>query len=177
MPSTAGGCEPSYPERCIPVGAADLDCPDIEARRFAGSQPDPQRFGGDGDGVPGRDRIAGGSGRDTITGGADGDLIYGDYWRAIVENIPGLGGDILYGSSGPDQLNGGEDGDWIYGYGGNDLLYGGTGDDRLYGFEGADGFAGEAGLLDTCSGDGGSTVETTDYLIEPHGCETIVGVP
>ena len=168
MPSTAGGCEPSYPERCIPVGAADLDCPDIEARRFAGSQPDPQRFGGDGDGVPGRDRIAGGSGRDTITGGADGDLIYGDYWRAIVENIPGLGGDILYGSSGPDQLNGGDDHDPVYAQGGND---------RLAGNGGADGLAGEFGIGDVCDGDGGLIRDPNDYLIGPHGCEAVVGVP
>jgi micrococcal nuclease len=48
-------CEPSYPDVCIPIGSADLDCPDIDARRFTVlwevANPDPHRFDGDADGI------------------------------------------------------------------------------------------------------------------------------
>jgi micrococcal nuclease len=48
-------CEPSYPDLCIPVGSADLDCGDIDARRFTVlwdvPNPDPHRFDADGDGI------------------------------------------------------------------------------------------------------------------------------
>jgi micrococcal nuclease len=48
-------CEPSYPDVCIPIGSADVDCPDIDARRFRVlwdvANPDPHRFDGDGDGI------------------------------------------------------------------------------------------------------------------------------
>ncbi len=48
-------CEPSYPDICIPIGRADIDCPDIDARRFTVlwnvPNPDPHRFDGDADGV------------------------------------------------------------------------------------------------------------------------------
>lgn len=44
-------CDPSYPTLCIPVGAADLDCPDIPQRRFEVRAPDPHRFDGDKDGI------------------------------------------------------------------------------------------------------------------------------
>ena len=37
---------------------------------------------------------------------------------------------------------------------------------------GSDGLAGEAGAVDSCHGFDG-----TDYLLEPHGCETVTGVP
>ena len=51
----AGNCEPSYPDVCIPIGAADLDCGQIDARRFSVRWdvplPDPHRFDGDRDGV------------------------------------------------------------------------------------------------------------------------------
>jgi micrococcal nuclease len=60
-PSPAAGapapsnCEPSYPDVCIPVGSADVDCPDLDARRFSVlwnvANPDPHRFDGDGDGI------------------------------------------------------------------------------------------------------------------------------
>jgi micrococcal nuclease len=49
--STAEGCEPSYPTICIPIGSADLDCPDIPHRRFEVRAPDPHRFDGDHDGI------------------------------------------------------------------------------------------------------------------------------
>lgn len=45
------GCDPSYPTLCIPVGIGDLDCGDIEARRFPVRGPDPHRFDGNHDGV------------------------------------------------------------------------------------------------------------------------------
>ena len=48
MPS--GDCDPSYPTVCIPSPAPDLDCGDIQYRRFEVLPPDPHRFDGDGDG-------------------------------------------------------------------------------------------------------------------------------
>jgi endonuclease YncB( thermonuclease family) len=53
VPSTADGqvCDPSYPTLCLPVGAPDLDCADVSARRFPVVRPDRHRFDGDGDGV------------------------------------------------------------------------------------------------------------------------------
>lgn len=52
---TSGSCEPSYPDICIPIGAADLDCGDISARRFRVlwdvPNPDPMRFDGERDGI------------------------------------------------------------------------------------------------------------------------------
>jgi micrococcal nuclease len=51
----AANCEASYPDVCIPLGSADLDCGDIAARRFTVRwdvpNPDPHRFDGDGDGL------------------------------------------------------------------------------------------------------------------------------
>ena len=47
----ASNCDPSYPTLCIPIGAADIDCPDIAARRFPVLPPDPHRFDADHDGV------------------------------------------------------------------------------------------------------------------------------
>jgi micrococcal nuclease len=48
------GCEASYPGICIPIGSADLDCGEIQWRRFAVvwnvPNPDPHGFDGDGDG-------------------------------------------------------------------------------------------------------------------------------
>lgn len=51
----AASCEASYPDICIPLGSADLDCGDVDARRFTVRwdvpNPDPHRFDGDGDGM------------------------------------------------------------------------------------------------------------------------------
>ena len=54
-PPAPSNCEPSYPNVCIPIGTPDLDCGDIDARRFVVlwnvPNPDPHRFDGDGDGI------------------------------------------------------------------------------------------------------------------------------
>ena len=44
-------CDPSYPGVCIPSPPPDLDCRDIEHRRFRVVGADPHRFDGDHDGV------------------------------------------------------------------------------------------------------------------------------
>ena len=49
-PSRAG-CDPSYPTVCIPPAPPDLDCGDIEYRRFEVIGSDPHRFDGDRDGI------------------------------------------------------------------------------------------------------------------------------
>jgi micrococcal nuclease len=50
-----GNCEPSYPDFCLAIGTADLDCADVEWRRFTVlwnvANPDPHRFDGNSDGV------------------------------------------------------------------------------------------------------------------------------
>ncbi|HVF14763.1 MAG TPA: hypothetical protein VM942_09210 [Acidimicrobiales bacterium] len=46
-----GGCDPSYPGVCIPLGPPDLDCADIPHRHFTVLAPDPHRFDGNGDGA------------------------------------------------------------------------------------------------------------------------------
>jgi micrococcal nuclease len=58
VPPAASNCEASYPGICIPIGSADLDCPDMYAQgisRFVVlwnvPNPDPHRFDGDGDGI------------------------------------------------------------------------------------------------------------------------------
>jgi micrococcal nuclease len=50
-PASAFGCEPSYPDVCIPPSPPDLDCGDVAYRRFTVNSPDPHRFDGDYDGV------------------------------------------------------------------------------------------------------------------------------
>jgi hypothetical protein len=52
-PSSALGCDPSYPDPgvCIPPLPPDLDCGQIGARRFTVLPPDPHGFAGDSDGV------------------------------------------------------------------------------------------------------------------------------
>jgi micrococcal nuclease len=47
----ASGCDPSYPDVCIPSPPPDLDCRDVSARRFTVVPPDPHRFDGDHDGI------------------------------------------------------------------------------------------------------------------------------
>jgi micrococcal nuclease len=54
LPVAPSNCEPSYPDICIPIGSADLDCGEIQWRMFTVrwdvANPDPHRFDGDGDG-------------------------------------------------------------------------------------------------------------------------------
>lgn len=45
------GCEPAYPDVCIPPAPPDLDCGDIPHRSFTVLPPDPHRFDGGGDGT------------------------------------------------------------------------------------------------------------------------------
>ncbi len=50
--STArAGCDPSYPDVCLPPPPPDLDCRDVPHRRFRVLPPDPHHFDGDGDGL------------------------------------------------------------------------------------------------------------------------------
>jgi micrococcal nuclease len=51
LPAGPGGCDPSYPDACIPPPPPDLDCGDVAPRRFRVVPPDPHRFDGDHDGV------------------------------------------------------------------------------------------------------------------------------
>jgi len=44
-------CDASYPDLCIPPGPPDLDCGEIEGRRFRVVPPDSHGFDSDGDGV------------------------------------------------------------------------------------------------------------------------------
>ncbi|MFO1541375.1 MAG: thermonuclease family protein [Chloroflexota bacterium] len=46
-----GGCDPAYPDVCIPPAPPDLDCGDVPYRRFRVLPPDPHRFDGGNDGV------------------------------------------------------------------------------------------------------------------------------
>ncbi len=48
---TADQCDPAYPDVCIPPRPPDLDCEDIEYRRFRVLPPDPHNFDADGNGV------------------------------------------------------------------------------------------------------------------------------
>ena len=50
-PTSGGGCDPAYPDVCIPPSPPDLDCKDIAARRFRVLAPDPHRFDTNGDGI------------------------------------------------------------------------------------------------------------------------------
>ena len=47
----SAGCDPSYSGVCIPSPPPDLDCGDIEVRRFDVVGVDPHRFDGDRDGI------------------------------------------------------------------------------------------------------------------------------
>ena len=51
QPIAGDGCDPSYPDVCIPPPPPDLDCADIPYRNFRVRPPDPHRFDGEGDGV------------------------------------------------------------------------------------------------------------------------------
>jgi micrococcal nuclease len=50
-PASAFGCEPSYPDVCIPPSPPDLDCGDVAYGGFTVYPPDPHRFDGDYDAV------------------------------------------------------------------------------------------------------------------------------
>ena len=50
-PKASGRCDPSYPTVCIPPPPPDLDCADVQFRRFKVVPPDPHGFDGDRDGV------------------------------------------------------------------------------------------------------------------------------
>ena len=45
------GCDPAYPDVCIPPPPPDLDCSDVPYRRFRVLPPDPHRFDREGDGL------------------------------------------------------------------------------------------------------------------------------
>lgn len=49
--ASSGNCDLSYPDICIPSPPPDLNCGEIQHRRFRVVPPDPQGFGGNGDGV------------------------------------------------------------------------------------------------------------------------------
>jgi micrococcal nuclease len=46
-----GGCDPAYPTVCIPSPPPDLDCGEIQFRRFRVLRPDPHGFDRDKDGI------------------------------------------------------------------------------------------------------------------------------
>ena len=50
-PPEAFGCDPSYPDLCIPPAPPDLDCGDVGVGNFTVLAPDPHGFDGNGDGV------------------------------------------------------------------------------------------------------------------------------
>jgi micrococcal nuclease len=50
-PVASRGCDPAYPDVCVPSPPPDLDCADVSARSFRVLAPDPHRFDGNGDGV------------------------------------------------------------------------------------------------------------------------------
>jgi micrococcal nuclease len=49
--AAADACDPAYPDVCIPSPPPDLDCSEIEPRRFRVLPPDPHNFDGNSDGV------------------------------------------------------------------------------------------------------------------------------
>ncbi|HSB49781.1 MAG TPA: hypothetical protein VLC72_00425 [Nitrosopumilaceae archaeon] len=51
IPEKKSGCEPSYPDVCIPVYPPDLDCDEIEFSDFRVSGTDPHGFDSDKDGI------------------------------------------------------------------------------------------------------------------------------
>jgi micrococcal nuclease len=48
---TGDGCDPAYPDGCIPPPPPDLDCSDISERGFRVLAPDPHHFDSNGDGI------------------------------------------------------------------------------------------------------------------------------
>lgn len=47
----SGKCDPSYPDKCISSPPPDLNCDDINSKRFRVISPDPHGFDGDNDGI------------------------------------------------------------------------------------------------------------------------------
>ena len=47
----SSGCDPSYPDSCIPSPPPDLDCPDVSQKRFSVVGSDPHGFDRDADGI------------------------------------------------------------------------------------------------------------------------------
>jgi len=47
---SAGNCDLSYPDVCIPPPPPDLDCKDVPYKNFRVLAPDPHRFDGNHDG-------------------------------------------------------------------------------------------------------------------------------
>lgn len=50
-PPYEDNCDPSYPDFCLPLGSADLDCGEVDFTEFTVFQPDPHGFDRDKDGV------------------------------------------------------------------------------------------------------------------------------
>ena len=50
-PPPSSDCDPSYPDFCIPSPPPDLDCGDIDGKRFTVRPPDPHGFDREGDGI------------------------------------------------------------------------------------------------------------------------------
>jgi hypothetical protein len=48
---SGGGCDAAYPDLCIPPPPPDLDCDDVDGRRFEVRSPDPHGLDRDGDGT------------------------------------------------------------------------------------------------------------------------------
>ena len=44
-------CHPAYPDACIPPPPPDLECSDVDKRRFTVLRPDPHNFDGDHNGI------------------------------------------------------------------------------------------------------------------------------
>ena len=51
QPPVAGGCDPSYPDFCIPPYPPDLNCGDVAGSGFTVLPPDPHGFDENGDGI------------------------------------------------------------------------------------------------------------------------------
>jgi micrococcal nuclease len=49
--SSEPGCDPAYPDVCIPPPPPDLSCRDVPHARFRALPPDPHGFDGNGDGI------------------------------------------------------------------------------------------------------------------------------
>ena len=50
-PTARVGCDPAYPDVCIPPPPPDLDCADLEVRLFRVLPPDPHRLDGNRNGI------------------------------------------------------------------------------------------------------------------------------